>query len=140
VCETRTIPPTASPAPILIEQLQSGVPAALAMLAGMKLDLFGQLVGGPREATEIAEALGVEPSRLSSLLFALAASACSNATRPDSPILPRRRPTSSVDARSIRRRSDRGPRGGRDRADVQNAAGVHGRRRAHSVCLGENLG
>jgi DNA-binding transcriptional ArsR family regulator len=44
------------------------------MLAGMKLDVFSELAGGPRETEDIAEALGVEPSRLSSLLFALAAS------------------------------------------------------------------
>lgn len=44
------------------------------MLAGMKLDVFSQLAGGPRETAEIATAMGVEPSRLSRLLFALTAS------------------------------------------------------------------
>lgn len=67
-------PPAAPPPPNLIEQLRSGVPAALAMLAGMKLDVFSQLAGGPRETAEIATAMGVEPSRLSRLLFALTAS------------------------------------------------------------------
>ena len=57
----------------LIDQLQLAVPAALAMLAGLKLDLFSCLADGPREADEIAKALGVDPSRLSRLLFALAA-------------------------------------------------------------------
>jgi SAM-dependent methyltransferase len=65
--------PAAPPAPRLIDQLQSGVPAALAMLAGLKLDLFSQLGHGPRETAEIAKTLGVEPSRLSRLLFALVA-------------------------------------------------------------------
>ena len=67
-------PPAASPAPKLIDQLQSGVPAALAMLAGVRLDVFSQLAAGPREAAEIAKALGVESARLSRLLFALVAS------------------------------------------------------------------
>ena len=62
------------PAPKLIDQLQTGVPAGLAMLAGMKLDVFSQLSDGPRDAAEIAKTLGVEPSRLSRLLFALTAS------------------------------------------------------------------
>jgi DNA-binding transcriptional ArsR family regulator len=44
------------------------------MIAGMKLDVFSQLAGGPRETAEIAKAMGVEPSRLSRLLFALTAS------------------------------------------------------------------
>lgn len=66
---------TAARAPTLklIDQLQLAVPAALAMLAGLKLDLFSCLADGPREADEIAKALGVDPSRLSRLLFALAA-------------------------------------------------------------------
>ena len=71
--ETGPQPTTVARAPKLIDQLQSAVPAALAMLAGMKLDLFSQLAGGPREADEIAKALGVDSSRLSRLLFALAA-------------------------------------------------------------------
>jgi SAM-dependent methyltransferase len=71
--ETASAPPAALPAPKLIDQLQSGVPAALAMLAGMKLDLFSQLSDRPREAEAIAKSLGVEPSRLSRLLFALVA-------------------------------------------------------------------
>jgi DNA-binding transcriptional ArsR family regulator len=44
------------------------------MIAGMKLDVFSQLAGGPCETAEIAKAMGVEPSRLSRLLFALTAS------------------------------------------------------------------
>jgi DNA-binding transcriptional ArsR family regulator len=44
------------------------------MIAGMKLDVFSQLAGGPRETAEIAKAMGFEPSRLSRLLFALTAS------------------------------------------------------------------
>jgi DNA-binding transcriptional ArsR family regulator len=64
---------TAAPPPKLIEQLQGGVPPALAMIAGLKLDVFSALASGPRETTEIASALGVAPERLSRLLFALAA-------------------------------------------------------------------
>jgi SAM-dependent methyltransferase len=66
--------PTAPLPPKLIEQLRSGVPPALAMLAGMKLDVFSQLADGAREPAEVAKALGVDPSRLSRLLYALAAS------------------------------------------------------------------
>ncbi len=71
--ENARSPKTGAPALKLIDQLQLAVPAALAMLAGMKLDLFSQLAAGPREADEIAQALGVETSRLSRLLYALAA-------------------------------------------------------------------
>jgi DNA-binding transcriptional ArsR family regulator len=72
--ETGLEPPSPPPAPKLIDQLQSGVAAGLAMLAGMKLDVFSQLSDGPRDTAEIAKALDVEPSRLSRLLFALTAS------------------------------------------------------------------
>jgi DNA-binding transcriptional ArsR family regulator len=71
--ETGAKAQAAPPAPKLIDQLQSGLQAALAMLAGLKLDVFSQLAGGPRETAEIASALGVEPSRLSRLMFALVA-------------------------------------------------------------------
>ncbi|MBV8444040.1 MAG: 16S rRNA methyltransferase [Hyphomicrobiales bacterium] len=71
--ETGAKPQAAPPAPKLIDQLQSGVPPALAMLAGLKLDVFSELSGGPRETKEIASALGVEPSRLTRLLYALVA-------------------------------------------------------------------
>jgi len=59
--------------PETIERLQSAVPSALAMLAGMQLDLFTLLGEGPRSAAQLAEALGAAEDRLARLLFALVA-------------------------------------------------------------------
>jgi SAM-dependent methyltransferase len=56
-----------------IQRLQGGVAPALAMLAGMKLDLFTALATGPATAAEIAERLGVDAERLARLLYALVA-------------------------------------------------------------------
>ncbi len=71
--EAKPLPPDAAQPSKRLDQLLLGVPAALAMLAGMKLDLFSQFGEGPREADEIAKSLGVDPSRLSRLLYALVA-------------------------------------------------------------------
>lgn len=57
--------------PDRIQQLQAGVPVALALLAGMQLDVFTHLGGGSRDAPELAEILGVQEARLSRLLYAL---------------------------------------------------------------------
>lgn len=57
--------------PATIQRLQAGVPAALAMLAGMELDLFTHLADGPRGAPELAMRLGVAEDRLARLLHAL---------------------------------------------------------------------
>jgi hypothetical protein len=57
--------------PETIQRLQAGVPVALAMLAGMQLDIFTHLAGEPRSARELAEILGVAEERLSRLLYAL---------------------------------------------------------------------
>lgn len=58
-------------APETIQRLQAGIPTALAMLAGMQLEVFSHLAAGPRSSGELAASLGVEEERLSRLLFAL---------------------------------------------------------------------
>lgn len=58
-------------APETIQRLQAGIPTALAMLAGMQLEVFTHLAAGPRRSTELAAALGVDEERLSRLLYAL---------------------------------------------------------------------
>src|SRR5271166_4578340 len=57
--------------PDTIQRLQSGVGPALAMLAGMQLEVFTQLADGPLPAAEIASRLGVAEDRLARLLYAL---------------------------------------------------------------------
>lgn len=67
-------PDTASAVPAspeTITRLQGGVAPALAMLAGMQLEIFTQLADGPRPAGELAATLGVASDRLSRLLHAL---------------------------------------------------------------------
>jgi hypothetical protein len=54
-----------------IQRLQRAVAPALAMLAGMKLELFTALATGPATAAEIAGRFGVDAERLSRLLYAL---------------------------------------------------------------------
>ena len=44
---------------------------ALAMLAGMQLDVFSPLAAGPRTVAGLATALGVQPEKLRPLLYAL---------------------------------------------------------------------
>jgi len=44
---------------------------ALAMLAGMQLDVFSPLADGPRDAQSLADALGVQAPKLRPLLYAL---------------------------------------------------------------------
>jgi O-methyltransferase domain/Dimerisation domain len=48
-----------------------GVYPPLAMLAGMQLDLFTPLTGGPMTATALADVIGVNAARLRPLLYAL---------------------------------------------------------------------
>ena len=57
--------------PRTILRHQSGVLPAMAMLAGMQLDLFTPLKDGPLTGAEIALAIGVQPARLIPLLYAL---------------------------------------------------------------------
>ena len=62
-----------SPSPDTIERYDSALLPALALLAGRQLDLFTRLKDDPMSAEGIAEALGVNASKLELLLYALAA-------------------------------------------------------------------
>jgi DNA-binding transcriptional ArsR family regulator len=64
-------PNPANAAPETIQRLQAGVPVALAMLAGMRLEIFTALAEGPHSASDLARRLGVAEERLSRLLHAL---------------------------------------------------------------------
>src|SRR5271156_5852229 len=57
-----------------IGRLQAGVAPALAMLAGMQLEIYTHLADQPLLADELATTLGVASDRLSRLLFALVVS------------------------------------------------------------------
>lgn len=59
--------------PDIIDRLGAAVYPSFAMLAGMQLDLFTSLKDGPLDTEQIAEALGVQPDKLSRLLYALVA-------------------------------------------------------------------
>ena len=48
-----------------------GVYPPMAMLAGMQLDVFTPLKGGPMTATALADAIGANAARLRPLLYAL---------------------------------------------------------------------
>jgi hypothetical protein len=61
------------PRPDTINALRFGVDAAMAMLAGMQLDVFTPLHNGPKTAEQIANAIGVGSTRLRLLLYALVA-------------------------------------------------------------------
>lgn len=61
------------PRPDTINALRCGVDAAMAMLAGIQLDVFTPLQNGPMTAEQIANAIGVGPTRLRLLLYALVA-------------------------------------------------------------------
>jgi O-methyltransferase domain/Dimerisation domain len=54
-----------------INRLQASVSEGLAMLAGMRLEIFTHLADGPRDAAALAAVMGVAPDRLSRLLHAL---------------------------------------------------------------------
>lgn len=57
--------------PDTINKLRAATDAAFAMLAGMQLDVFTPLKAGPMTAEQIASAIGVAPTRLRLLLYAL---------------------------------------------------------------------
>lgn len=57
--------------PETIQKLGSAAYPAFAMIAGMQLDLFTPLGSRPMGATQLAGELGVEPARLTPLLYAL---------------------------------------------------------------------
>jgi SAM-dependent methyltransferase len=67
-------PGDASPAQDTITRLQASVAPALAMLAGMQLEIFTHLAERPRSAADLAITLDVEADRLSRLLHALVVS------------------------------------------------------------------
>jgi 2-hydroxy-4-(methylsulfanyl)butanoate S-methyltransferase len=64
-----TSPPASMPTTIL--RHARSVAPAMAMLAGMQLNVFTELKDGPLTATEIAAAIGVQPAKLMPLLYAL---------------------------------------------------------------------
>ena len=66
---------TAPPQPTTIQQLATAVYPSFAMLAGMQLDVFTPLKDGPLTAAQVADVLGVNPEKLSRLLYALVAAA-----------------------------------------------------------------
>jgi hypothetical protein len=55
----------------VITRHESAVYPAMAMLTGMKLDVFTPLKDGPLTSTEIAGAIGVKSAKLVPLLYAL---------------------------------------------------------------------
>lgn len=59
--------------PDTIYKLRYAADAALAMLAGMQLDVFTPLKNGPMTADQIGDAIGVNADRLRLLLYALVA-------------------------------------------------------------------
>jgi len=59
------------PRPETINRLGSAVYTSFAMLAGMQLDLFTPLEEGPMSSERLAKALGVAPTKLQTLLYAL---------------------------------------------------------------------
>jgi len=62
-----------TPEPKVIKKLATTVYSSFAMLTGMQLDVFTPLKAGPMSAEQIANAIGVQPSRLKQLLFSLVA-------------------------------------------------------------------
>ena len=63
----------ATPRPDTINALRFGADASFAMLAGIQLALFTPLQHGPMSTEQIADAIGVAPTRLPLLLYALVA-------------------------------------------------------------------
>lgn len=61
------------PSQNIIHSLKYGADLAMAMLAGMQLDLFTPLQHGPLSAVDLATKVGVDSERLRLLLFALVA-------------------------------------------------------------------
>jgi len=53
------------PRPDTVNKRRFAADAAFAMLAGMQLDVFTPLQGGPKTAEDIAHAIGVGPARCS---------------------------------------------------------------------------
>ena len=64
---------TINAGPETINRIADGAYPALAMLAGMQLDLFTPLADGPMTAEEIAHAIGAGSEKLKPLLYSLVA-------------------------------------------------------------------
>lgn len=64
---------TMNAGPETINRIADGAYPALALLAGMRLDLFTPLEHGPMTAEEIAQVIGVGSAKLKPLLYALVA-------------------------------------------------------------------
>ena len=64
---------SAAPEPRVIRQVATTVYSSFAMLAGMQLDVFSMLKDGPMVAEQLADAMGLESSKLERLLYALVA-------------------------------------------------------------------
>lgn len=62
-----------TPQPNKVKQLSFAADAALAMLAGMQLDVFTPLKNAPKTAEELANTIGVGSARLRLLLYCLVA-------------------------------------------------------------------
>ena len=62
---------TAVPRPDTINGLVAGIYGPMAMLAGMRLDVFTPLKDGPMDAAALGAALGLDPARVAPLLYAL---------------------------------------------------------------------
>lgn len=62
-----------TPQPETLTKLTYAVHPSFAMLAGMQLDLFTPLKGGPMNAEQIADAIGVGSAKLKPLLYVLVA-------------------------------------------------------------------
>ena len=60
--------------PDTINRLVNSVYPGLALLAGMQLDVFTPLAGGPKDASTLAHEMGVRPELLDTVLYALASS------------------------------------------------------------------
>ena len=66
-------PTTPALGPETINRHEAAIYPAMAMLAGMQLDVFTPLKDGPLTGAEIAAAIGVKPAKLAPLLYALVA-------------------------------------------------------------------
>jgi hypothetical protein len=64
------------PRPDIINKLRFGAEAAIAMLAGMQLDVFTPMKDGPLTAEQIASAIGAKSDRLRLLLWSLSPRNC----------------------------------------------------------------
>jgi len=69
---------TQPPQPEIIERLGVAAVSSIAMVEGMKLDLFTPLADGPSNAEQIADVIGVGSAKLKPLPYALVMTGLSN--------------------------------------------------------------